>query len=856
MLPYRLRPPVYGKTNEHLKRSQAQKATPQQPDGGPIQAAMVADLKGLQWKFLQSSCYSTESSNTEKHFARGRTFTDFKNLMEKSKVALMHLLIPQTTCDKEAYSQLIYAACLQVLKNSMEEENSEQTLESAAFSLFSLYALFETNPLSRQLDNSLDLLPMGLSEEEGNFRSLYRRAFKQNIRIDQYHYSLVLQVREMAMARIADCRKDFYLSRCSNEKQTLDSLWSCKCGIARDTLEILNRLESKWDYSAYTGPVGLEALAGHPEFHSLISSIAEEEEVRIIKSVQAEEYTVSNDLLTCIHKYHESIKSINVPEQKFRTASRLRNTLEAFFVSIQKEPWSKIEKRLFLKASVDDEGDSAENSGNSHIILQSNEADSPTQKRRKSNQSLEIRGFQKCSSENGNTISHIPAHHVVLPNNIVDDTGTKEHLSGALTEMFRREGPMLAAAKRQEEEEDKNRNHVSDDISSIGIGGISVATGRGRRALQVLLSRANKKRNNHNPFKIPTKVIASSSKQTKNDEFKNTAIALFLNADPNIPEDNNSEEDESGSNISNLSSDDDGDDYDMDDDVSIAATSAAGKQALEKLLSQVKKSSKNKGKKPNTARNQKASRKRSRTKIPPNVESKGNDRQENTQFDWLLSSNNKKVDDTCKRTNRKPKAGDTISCAGSSIGQGQGALISLLAQVGGRQDNITTKRRAGNMKVPGSVESNKRQRRLDSRSSSSSVKPTSQKREDTTDITNTATATSTDTMSCADKSIGQGQDALTNLLAQVGGLQNNITRKRRASKAKAPPDKRQRTLNSQLLLSSTKLTSQKEEDTNDVDDTATAVDAMSCAGSSIGQGQGALTSLLAQAGNKKDKKST
>ena len=131
---------------------------------------MEQDLTESQTRFVKSLVETSDpDKDAEKHWEGGRAFRVFKQEFTDSKVTMMHLLMPTTSIDNEAYSQLIYAACLQVLRKAFQ--GTEFSLEHAAFAIFSLYALFESNPDPRGFNAPLELLTKRTQDELMMFES-------------------------------------------------------------------------------------------------------------------------------------------------------------------------------------------------------------------------------------------------------------------------------------------------------------------------------------------------------------------------------------------------------------------------------------------------------------------------------------------------------------------------------------------------------------------------------------------------------------------------------------------------------------------------------------------------------------
>jgi hypothetical protein len=331
MLPYHLRAPIYG---GKLKRQREDELSPdslRNPyiGGGPYQRAIEKDLLDVrgdfqiqlsQIKSIHPAAVDTDDSGPHRDRRRqGLAFGVFKKVFGAAKVARLHTRLAPPRCDQTAYAQLIYAACLSLLKQSQsssipnqhhqpedanhtnqEEKDSDDVvhLSHAAYAVFCLYALYETNPLpvpqgstdndnkSQSRQSQLAMLSMGLQNRE-NPKLLFRRAFRSHIRIDQQHYVYLLTLKDLALSKIADCRANSsgksQLPRSSSDGDSSDSdsdsesesssrdaqpyrKCQCHCAIAEDIVLVIDRLWKHLDMCAYTGPCSAEGLAGHADY--------------------------------------------------------------------------------------------------------------------------------------------------------------------------------------------------------------------------------------------------------------------------------------------------------------------------------------------------------------------------------------------------------------------------------------------------------------------------------------------------------------------------------------------------------------------------------------------------------------
>jgi len=330
MLPYRLRAPPKAGPWKNMKEEDPLLL------GGPMQRAIEHDILEIRDEFLNA-----EPPVAAGHAKAGATFQQFSSIFGSNKIGLLHSCTIPPRCDQDAYTQLIYASCLSLIKKSMEEMAS---LRHASFGLFSLYAFFQTCPIPERTQNELQMLPMGLQGE--NPKKQFRRHFKTRIRIDPYHFSLLQRLRDEALATQADCQVHLLMD-CK------ENMWACQCSAATDVIHILNRLRNSWDYSMYTGPRSVEGLAGHADYP--FGCIRPKNEVMqapvtlLETSVfeEAQECRMNNDwheIETAVGIYQRSLRSLVVPKASASNQStRIRTALDPIFAS---EPWDQFFTRI------------------------------------------------------------------------------------------------------------------------------------------------------------------------------------------------------------------------------------------------------------------------------------------------------------------------------------------------------------------------------------------------------------------------------------------------------------------------------------------------------------------------------
>jgi hypothetical protein len=152
-----------------------------------------------------------------------------------------------------------------------------------------------------------------------------------------------LQLRELALQRQAEWQEQFYRyqASCLKKKSGLtvttattdnnnnNNLCTCSCGIARDTVEILDQLSTRLDLCEYTGPVGLEALAGHADYpytdakpSTMPGDSVPTGGTTAPRQPQQDgtqpppPFEYSNGLAVLMEDYHSSIQAIRLPPPK------------------------------------------------------------------------------------------------------------------------------------------------------------------------------------------------------------------------------------------------------------------------------------------------------------------------------------------------------------------------------------------------------------------------------------------------------------------------------------------------------------------------------------------------------------
>jgi len=630
MLPYHLRAPVYGDKEKTLRRRRDGIPQTEHDGGGPIQMAITNDLINLRELFRKkilndlSSSYHQTTNNQQQvttsdnndvdndniHWKSGTAFLIFKDIFRSSRIAMIHLL-PPALCDREAYTQLIYAACLTLFKESFEqivwkniddddedltdndndgnddneekekEKDDDSTSDSyrnhhddAGFALFSLLALFETNPLPRKIgdENPLELLPISLRSLGDDPRSSFRRCFSQNIRIDRQHYAMLLRLKELSRAKKCDCERHFYeifkykektKIKINNNKDQQGFSWNteCRCGMSTDILEIIERIVPRLELCEYIGPIGVEGFAGHADYpykkqhdncktthqecNRVQSQSVAEKETEGGYSIESSSELLSNEIVSLMRNYQNSITAIRIPSSKLKpnAVKRLQKILEPVF-----------------KSNNNERRDNINNANGLSSI-----------------------GSQNRSFLDDGPEASVSGKYKVTTHEI--DGNLKKHLHASLMFLLKRDEPIPLQSELAHHSLSKT-SLAMDDASSIGHGGISVGTNQGQVAIQNLLSAVAGK-NIIRKFRSKKKLTIEEEETSTEQNLANIFLTSNNQAIDSV-ESPDDDEDSVDSELTALSFSNE--EYiHEDDDISVVsvATSAFGTKALEDLLQTV-----------------------------------------------------------------------------------------------------------------------------------------------------------------------------------------------------------------------------------------------------------------------------
>jgi chemotaxis response regulator CheB len=630
MLPYHLRAPVYGDKEKTLRRRRDGIPQTEHDGGGPIQMAITNDLINLRELFRKkilndlSSSYHQTTNNQQQvttsdnndvdndniHWKSGTAFLIFKDIFRSSRIAMIHLL-PPALCDREAYTQLIYAACLTLFKESFEqivwkniddddedltdndndgnddneekekEKDDDSTSDSyrnhhddAGFALFSLLALFETNPLPRKIgdENPLELLPISLRSLGDDPRSSFRRCFSQNIRIDRQHYAMLLRLKELSRAKKCDCERHFYeiskykektKIKINNNKDQQGFSWNteCRCGMSTDILEIIERIVPRLELCEYIGPIGVEGFAGHADYpykkqhdncktthqecNRVQSQSVAEKETEGGYSIESSSELLSNEIVSLMRNYQNSITAIRIPSSKLKpnAVKRLQKILEPVF-----------------KSNNNERRDNINNANGLSSI-----------------------GSQNRSFLDDGPEASVSGKYKVTTHEI--DGNLKKHLHASLMFLLKRDEPIPLQSELAHHSLSKT-SLAMDDASSIGHDGISVGTNQGQVAIQNLLSAVAGK-NIIRKFRSKKKLTIEEEETSTEQNLANIFLTSNNQAIDSVAS-SDDDEDSVDSELTALSFSNE-EDIHEDDDISVVsvATSAFGTKALEDLLQTV-----------------------------------------------------------------------------------------------------------------------------------------------------------------------------------------------------------------------------------------------------------------------------
>ncbi|GKY95618.1 hypothetical protein MPSEU_000523100 [Mayamaea pseudoterrestris] len=249
-----------------LRQTAATKAGDQQRPrilwerGRLVQAAIEFDLVQLRDEYELKLIAKEDEIKSDVPFTRrskyhtgGFAFRILKDVFGVSKLNLLHTLLAPKRSDRSAFSQLLYNACWSLLKDSLRDDDSVNMMH-ASFAVFTLYILYETNPLPSGVAttdaNRLVMLPMGLNQNLENPGFLHRRHFKQAIRVGLRQYYMIQRLRQHALAGMAS-------------QATLSASYAV---LATDVIYAIDRLLPKLQLCSKSGPCGLESSAGDEIF--------------------------------------------------------------------------------------------------------------------------------------------------------------------------------------------------------------------------------------------------------------------------------------------------------------------------------------------------------------------------------------------------------------------------------------------------------------------------------------------------------------------------------------------------------------------------------------------------------------
>jgi hypothetical protein len=755
------------------------------------------------------------------HCKIGSAFQVFLKAFGREKMSLLHSKFAPPVCDKGSYSQLIYATCLALLRDAMDyddgdldicrDQNPEECREPpvqlvrSALAVFLLYAMYETNPLKRAddripmnpADRMISMLPTSLSYPREHMH--FRRAFHRPIRVDVNTYRILAgTLPDLAVEQVAWCESARSRSsgrRLSPNPSTSDASprrgnvesggWRCTCAVAQDVLHVLRRLEPHWDLASYTGPCGLEAMAGHPDYarkavvpNGVHSNIVNEEMAIDVDEAPREDFPLGKvDLTIKLREYLGSCSEIRFPVHTTQRIERVRESIRPIFGKTggERNDGAPALSQL-VQAALNDQAGRSQNS--------SVKTQSITIERRHVTFSVDVPNDREAAlksiqpppddrSENATNHGDVEvvdqlaepaaALELALPNGISELE--KQSLTDAVKTLLKR-GDLSRGSGMLEAQ--------GDDVSTLGAtsAGDSRASGVGRNALQALLSQAG----------LPAESAATRRVVTNGDFF------LGAMEDEELSRKDTRRLKKTVTN----DGDEDGELSDLSDDGLSIAASAVGRKALDMLIA---KSTQSGATTASASRRTEPRRSRTRRSTTKGIDEGDNDSDgESILFledasaaastvgrkaltDLLLLGRGESRSEMDDDTSDVPMTGPTRQApdSGSSVGSTRSHSSSGISPTKPQRSIPARARRTLTAEINGnpSVGRSKQRKAVPSASSTrvlrSNSKVAAYRHEDSSDgSVSMATAGDNDSIKCCgDTSRGAGQRALEDLLSSL-----------------------------------------------------------------------------------------
>eukprot|EP00956_Cyclotella_meneghiniana_P013162 scaffold18839_cov61-Cyclotella_meneghiniana.AAC.8 len=290
----------------------------------------LSELKTRYLRDLdQSRNNSSVNTRNQRHAAEsvGCTFRIFKTTFRRARFGCIHNRAVPSRIDKGEFAQLIYSSCWYLLHqavsvnsthnnslsldclldgvNKDDDDDDDTTscnddtqrevditnfLQNVTFAIFALYTLHQTNTLPNtpydvkvtynhpgmiqqqqhesELQRKWSYLPLGKAGVGGK---IYRRHYKLPVRVDRCSYMSLMLVRDICATIVA---KANYRNNCNSLSSSLCNDSSSNCNnynLAVDGIHVIDRMmhdDAFFTYCEYHGPVGLEGLAGNPNFYN------------------------------------------------------------------------------------------------------------------------------------------------------------------------------------------------------------------------------------------------------------------------------------------------------------------------------------------------------------------------------------------------------------------------------------------------------------------------------------------------------------------------------------------------------------------------------------------------------------
>eukprot|EP00956_Cyclotella_meneghiniana_P027457 scaffold61517_cov67-Cyclotella_meneghiniana.AAC.3 len=342
--------------------------------GGVLQRAILSDLSELKTRYLRDLDQSRNNNNTRnQHEPVGCTFRIFKTTFRRARFGCIHNRAVPARIDKGEFAQLVYSSCWYLLHQavvvnthnnslpfdySLDDVNKDDDndndgtitcndaqqkvfgitnfLQNVTFAIFTLYTLHQTNTLPNnphdakvtynhpammiqqtesETQRQWSYLPLGKAGVEGK---LYRRHYKYPVRVDRCSYMSLMLVRDVCATIVA---KANYRNNCDSSSSSFcndSSSNYCNYNMAVDGIHVIDRMmhdDAFFTYCEYHGPVGLEGLAGNPNFYNAYYGRINDGEMNKKTTIQKSRANNTQ------RKRQDDVQAVSTAKQETQTAS-------------------------------------------------------------------------------------------------------------------------------------------------------------------------------------------------------------------------------------------------------------------------------------------------------------------------------------------------------------------------------------------------------------------------------------------------------------------------------------------------------------------------------------------------------